>query len=69
MILCPFKIYADFQCLLKNVDIGINDVCFSYTWYVLMIYLVKMLYYTEEKMLYLNLFNVFLMNILIVIML
>ena len=30
MIACPFKIYADFECLLKNVDIGIND-CFIYT--------------------------------------
>ena len=30
MIPCPFKIYADFECILKNVDIGIND-CFSYT--------------------------------------
>ena len=28
---CPFKIYADFECLLKNVDIGINIDCFSYT--------------------------------------
>ena len=31
MIPCPFKIYADFECLLKNVDIGINNDCFSYT--------------------------------------
>ena len=30
-ISCPFKIYADFECLLKNVDIGINNDCFSYT--------------------------------------
>ena len=27
----PFKIYADFECLLKNVDCGINNNCFSYT--------------------------------------
>ena len=27
----PFKIYADFECLLKNVDSGINNDCFSYT--------------------------------------
>ena len=27
----PFKIYADFACLLKNVDSGINNDCFSYT--------------------------------------
>ena len=33
MIPCPFKIYADFEYLLKNVgiDIGINNDCFSYT--------------------------------------
>ena len=27
----PFKIYADFECLLKNCDVGINNDCFSYT--------------------------------------
>ena len=26
-----FKIYPDFECLLKNVDSGINNDCFSYT--------------------------------------
>ena len=31
MIPCPFKIYADFECLLKEVNIGINNDCFSYT--------------------------------------
>ena len=31
MIPCPFKSYADFECLLKNVDIGINNDCFSYS--------------------------------------
>ena len=31
MIPCPFKIYADFECLLKKVHIGINNNCFSYT--------------------------------------
>ena len=30
MIPASFKIYADFECLLKNVDIGINNVCFSH---------------------------------------
>ena len=30
-ITVPFKIYADFECLLKNCDIGINNDCFSYT--------------------------------------
>ena len=27
----PFKIYADFECLLKSIDIGVNNDCFSYT--------------------------------------
>ena len=27
----PFKIYADFECLLKGCDSGINNDCFSYT--------------------------------------
>ena len=27
----PFKIYADFECLLKGCDVGINNECFSYT--------------------------------------
>ena len=27
----PFKIYADFECLLKSVDVGIDNDCFSYT--------------------------------------
>ena len=31
MIPCPFKIYADFECLLKEVDSGIHNDCFSYT--------------------------------------
>ena len=31
MIPCPFKIYADFECLLKEVDVEINNDCFSYT--------------------------------------
>ena len=31
MIPVPFKIYADFEGLLKNVDCGINNDCFSYT--------------------------------------
>ena len=30
-ILVPFKIYADFECLLKGCDVGINHDCFSYT--------------------------------------
>ena len=31
MIPVPFKIYADFECLLKSIDCGINNDCFSYT--------------------------------------
>ena len=27
----PFKIYADFECLLKSCNSGINNDCFSYT--------------------------------------
>ena len=27
----PFKIYADFECLLKNVDGGVDNEFFSYT--------------------------------------
>ena len=27
----PFKIYADFECLLKNVDCGVHNDCVSYT--------------------------------------
>ena len=27
----PSKIYADFECLLKTVDVGIDNDCFSYT--------------------------------------
>ena len=27
----PFKIYADFECLLKSCNVGINNDCFSYT--------------------------------------
>ena len=31
IIHCLFKIYADFECLLKEVDSGIHNGCFSYT--------------------------------------
>ena len=27
----PFKIYADFECILKNCGVGIDNDCFSYT--------------------------------------
>ena len=29
-ITCPFKIYADFECLLKEIVSGIHNDCFSY---------------------------------------
>ena len=31
MIPASFKVYADFECLLKEVDIGVNNNYFSYT--------------------------------------
>ena len=31
MIPAPFKIYADFECLLKEVDSGFHNDCFNYT--------------------------------------
>ena len=66
----PFKIYADFECLLKGCDVGVDNGCFSYTRkyqnhipcsfaykvFVLIINLVKMLCCTEEKMQCLDLF-------------
>ena len=27
----PFKIYADFECILESCDVGIDNECFSYT--------------------------------------
>ena len=30
-IFVPFKIYADFECILKNCGVGIDNDCFSYT--------------------------------------
>ena len=60
----PFKIYADFECLLKSCDKGVDNDCFSYTKNINTIFLavllinrfsliinpVKMLCCTEEKM-------------------
>ena len=75
---CPFKIYADFECLLKNVDIGINIDCFSYTTkyhipcnfgYNLVCIddkFSKDVVYTEEKMWLLILLKAVLMNILVI---
>ena len=72
----PFKIYADFECILKSVDVGIsnNDVFytkkyqdhvpFSFAYKVVCVdnrYSKKM-FCTEEKMLLTNLLNQFLMN-------
>ena len=62
----PFKIYANFECLLKSCDYGVDNDCFSYTkniktlfyavllinWFVLITNSVKMLCCTEEKMLF-----------------
>ena len=30
-ILVPFKIYADFECILKSCGVDIDNECFSYT--------------------------------------
>ena len=27
----PLRIYADFKCILKSCDVGIDNECFSYT--------------------------------------
>ena len=61
----PFKIHADFECLLKSVDSGFDNDCFSYTkkyqdhnpcsfaYKVICIHnIVKMLCPIEEKMLF-----------------
>ena len=72
----PFKIYADFECILKSADVGIsnNDVFytkkyqdhvpFSFAYKVVCVdnrYSKKM-FCTEEKVLLTNLLNQFLMN-------
>ena len=77
----PFKIYADFEFLLKNVDCGINNDCFSYTAkyqdhfpcsfaYKLVCvndeFSKAILFCTEEEMQFINLFSLFLKNIVIV---
>ena len=62
----PFKIYAEFACLLKSCNAGVDNDCFSYTskyqavflvillikLFVLIINSVKMLYCTGVKMLF-----------------
>ena len=50
----PFKIYADFECLLKSCNVGVD---IKTTLHVVL--LIKMLYCTEVKIQCLNLFNVF----------
>ena len=30
-ITVPFKIYTEFECILKNIDCGVDNDCFSYT--------------------------------------
>ena len=80
MIPCPFKIYSDFECLLKDVDNGINNDCFSYTVrcqdHIPCSFVYKLVCVDDKyskdivlyrrKMQFLNLFSLFLMNILIV---
>ena len=80
MIPAPFKIYADFECLLKEVDSGIHNDCFSYTTkyqdhipysfaYKLVCvddkYSKDIVLYNGKNAIY-EFFNLFLMNILIV---
>ena len=72
----PFKIFADFECILKNCDNSVDNKCFSYTRkcqshvscsFAYKVVCVdddfsKKLYCTEEKMLSRNLLNQFLMS-------
>ena len=39
----PFKIYADFECLLKGCDVVIDNECFSYTKKIKIMFLVVLL--------------------------
>ena len=66
----PFKTYADFECILKKVesDITERDLIFTVLLIkllVLTIDLVTKLFCTEERMLFRNLLNQFLMNTII----
>ena len=75
----PFKIYADFECILKNPDNGTinNDISytrkyqdhvpcsFAYKVCVLIINTVKKLFCIEKKMQWTNLLNYLLMNTII----
>ena len=74
----PFKIYADFECLLKDCDVGIDKDCFSYTkkyqdlvvllikLCVLIINTVKKFVCIGVKMQLINLSSAFLKNMVIV---
>ena len=67
----PFKIYADFECLLKGFLIRGNIkttflIVLLMNLFVLMISSVKILFCIEEKMQFINLFIVFLKNMIIV---
>ena len=72
----PFKIYADFECNLKNVEIYerpytknimiMSLVVMLISWSALMIDLVNQLLFIEEKMLLMNLLKQFLNSISIV---
>ena len=39
----PFKFYADFECLLKSCDVGVDNECFSYTKNIKTMFLVVLL--------------------------
>ena len=75
----PFKIYGDFECILEKIDgeCSSNSSCArKYQNHVLCRFTYKVvcvddkfsikLFCTEEKMLFMNLFNQFLKNIIIV---
>ena len=75
----PFKIYADFECILKTVDNDIinNDISYTrkYQDHILVVLLIKLcmliiniakrLFCTEEEMMFTNLLNQFLMSTII----
>ena len=80
MIPVPFKIYADFERLLKEVDSGVHNDCFSYTEkyqdHIRFSFVYKLvcvddkyskdLVFYKEKIQFLNLFRLFLKNMIIV---
>ena len=63
----PFKIYADFECLLKGVKSSDkNNGSYTKKLFVLIINLVGELFFTEEKMLLTDLLKQFLKSKIIV---